>query len=60
VRLLEALAAGPVTTAQAEQITGVSAGQLDPDGPLPWDFIATAYPRQTLRRAYDAMLGRLA
>lgn len=59
-RLLEALAAGPVTTARAEEITGTLAGQLDPDGPLPWDFIATAHDRGTLRRAYDAMLARLA
>jgi radical SAM superfamily enzyme YgiQ (UPF0313 family) len=59
-RLLEALADGAVTTAQAEEITGASAGPLDPDAPLPWDFIATAHPRATLRRAYDAMLARLA
>jgi hypothetical protein len=44
---------------QAERIAGVTAGPLDPDAPLPWDFIATAHPRATLRRAYDAMLARL-
>jgi hypothetical protein len=59
VRLLEALAGSGVTTADAEELTGASAGPLDPDGPLPWDFIATAHPRATLRRAFDAMITRL-
>jgi radical SAM superfamily enzyme YgiQ (UPF0313 family) len=59
-RLLETLAHRPVTTAEAEKITGATSGPLDPDGPLPWDFIAAAHPKETLRRAYDAMLHRLA
>lgn len=58
-RLLEALADGPVATAAAEEIAGATAGALDPDAPLPWDFIRAAHDRATLRRAYDAMLARL-
>lgn len=57
--LMEALADAPVTVAGAEAITGASAGQLDPDGPLPWDFVAQAHGKAALRRAYDAMLARL-
>lgn len=57
--LLEALAAGPVTVADAEAITGGTAGALDPDAALPWDFIAAMHPRTTLRAAYDVMVRRL-
>jgi hypothetical protein len=59
-RLLDALGAGPVTVAEAEAIAGVTGGALDPDGPLPWDFIRHAYPRGRLRAAYDVMVRRLA
>jgi radical SAM superfamily enzyme YgiQ (UPF0313 family) len=58
-RLLEALADGPVTVTAAGDLAGATAGPLDPDSALPWDFIAAAHPRATLRRAYDVMLGRL-
>jgi hypothetical protein len=58
-RLLEALAAGPVPVAEAERIAGATAGELDPDGPLPWDFIAAPHGKDVLRRARDAMLARL-
>ena len=57
--LLEALADGPVPLRQAEAIACSTAGTLDPDGPLPWDFVRQHYPRETLRRAYDAMMRRL-
>lgn len=58
--LMETIAAGPVSVALAEQIGGASAGQLDPDGPLPWDFVGHGHGKAVLRRAYDAMLARLA
>lgn len=57
--LLEALAARRVTPKEAEQIAGVGCGALDPDAPLPWDFIQQHYDRATLRRAYDVMMSRL-
>ena len=41
-------------------MTGVDYRPVDPDAPLPWDFLRTAYPRATLRRAYDVMMARLA
>lgn len=57
--LLEALRAGRVTPSEAEAITGSTMGTLDPDAPLPWDFIRQHYDRATLRRAYDATMRRL-
>lgn len=58
--LLEALGKGPVDLARARALTGTHEGQLDPDVPLPWDFVETQHPRETLRRAYDVMVKRLA
>lgn len=57
--LLEALADGPVTPDEATRIAGVGYGALDPDAPLPWDFVQQHYPRETLRKAYDVMMRRL-
>lgn len=57
--LLEALAEGPVTPDDAALLTGSSYGALDPDAPLPWDFVRPHYPRETLRKAYDVMMSRL-
>lgn len=57
--LLETLAARRVSPDEASEIAGVGYGALDPDAPLPWDFIRQHYPRATLRRAYDAMMRRL-
>lgn len=59
-RLLLALDHGPVTPDEAQAITGAPYGALDPDAPLPWDWIQYAYPRPILRRAYDVMMARLA
>lgn len=58
--LLEALTSGPVRVADAERISGSTTGAIDPDAPLPWDFIRTHHDKATLRRAYDAMMRRLA
>lgn len=58
--LLEALADGPVSPERAAIIAGTGAGTIDPDAPLPWDFVRQHYERATLRRAYDVMMGRLA
>lgn len=57
--LLEALADRRVEADEAAQIAGVSCGPLDPDAPLPWDFIESSHPKATLRRAYDVMMRRL-
>lgn len=57
--LLEAIAERRVTPDEAAEIAGVGHGALDPDAPLPWDFIAQHYPKETLRRAYDVMMRRL-
>lgn len=57
--LLTALGAGRVSARDAERIAGVGSGPLDPDAPLPWDWIETRYPRAVLRRAYGVMLRRL-
>lgn len=58
--LLEAFAAGPVSLTDAERITGATRGALDPDAPLPWDFVRQHYGRDVLRQAYDVMMRRLA
>ena len=58
--LLDRLSDGPVLVDDAIAITGSTDRALNPDDPLPWDFIATGYPRATLRRAYDVMMRRLA
>lgn len=57
--LLEALEKQRVTPDEAVAISGSSHGALDPDTPLPWDWIEHAYPRRALRRAYDVMMRRL-
>jgi hypothetical protein len=56
--LLDAIADGRVTPEHAAQIAGVGWGPLDPDEPLPWDFIEHAN-RDKLRRGYDVMMKRL-
>lgn len=58
--LIEAVAARSVSPAEAQRIAGVGAGALDPDAPLPWDFVQHAYPRDALRRAYAAAMRRFA
>lgn len=57
--LLEALARGRVTPDEAVRLTGSPYGALDPDAPLPWDFVRQHYGRDVLRRAYDVMVRRL-
>jgi len=57
--LLEALASGPVSVSDAERISGSTTGALDPDAPLPWDFVRSHHDKSTARRAYDAMMRRL-
>lgn len=57
--LLEAMDRGRVLPEQAEAITGATHQALDPDAPLPWDFVAQHYKRDVLRRAYDVMMSRL-
>lgn len=57
--LLEQLAERTVTPSEAEGLAGTTLGPLDPDGPLPWDFIRTAHDRSVLRRVYDVMMSRL-
>ena len=57
--LLEALSERRVTPDESTVIAGVGYGPLDPDAPLPWDFIAQSYARSILRRAYDTMMRRL-
>lgn len=57
--LLEAVAAGRVTIPEAEQITGTTAGALDVEASLPWDFIAQWQPKPVLQRAYRVMMERL-
>ena len=57
--LIEAMGAGRVRPAEAERMTGSTAGVLDPDLPLPWDFIDRPYPPHVVRRAYDVMMERL-
>ena len=58
--LLDAMADRRVTSDEARAITGATDGALDPDAPLPWDFIRQHYGRDKLRRAYDVMMRRLA
>lgn len=57
--LLEALALRQVAPDEAAAIAGVGYGALNPDAPLPWDFVQQHYDRATLRRAYDVMTRRL-
>lgn len=57
--LLEALAVRKVSPDEAARIAGVSYGQLDPDAPLPWDFVRQKFGRDVLRKAYDVMTRRL-
>lgn len=52
--LLEAIDSEAVDTADAARIAGVGWGELDPDAPLPWDFIDHWTPRDRLRRGFDA------
>jgi hypothetical protein len=56
--LLEALASGPVSVRDAERISGSTTAALDPDEPLPWDFVRAHHDKATLQRAYDAMMRR--
>lgn len=57
--LLDAIADRRVTPVDAEAITGTTIGPLDPDAPLPWDFIEQWQPKTALRKAYDVMMARL-
>jgi hypothetical protein len=57
--LLEAIAARQVSTDEAARMAGSGYGALDPDAPLPWDFVRQHFDRPTLRRAYDVMMRRL-
>lgn len=58
--LLEAIDSGPVSPHDAERIAGVGFGALDPDGPLPWDFVDHAFNKRALRAAYGVIVRRLA
>lgn len=59
--LLELIATGArVSIETAERVTGSTTGALDPDAPLPWDFVGQHYGRPVLRRAYDAAMRRFA
>lgn len=58
--LLEALAAGPVSPADAVAITGSPWGQLPVDEPTPWGFVRQQWGDGRLRRAYDTMMTRFA
>jgi radical SAM superfamily enzyme YgiQ (UPF0313 family) len=57
--LLEAMEERRVSADEAARIAGVGYGALDPDAPLPWDFVQQHFDRATLRRAYDVMMRRL-
>lgn len=57
--LIEEAGRRRVTPGEAEAITGMTSGPLDPDAPLPWDFIRHHYDRDALRRAHAAMMRRL-
>jgi hypothetical protein len=57
--LIEAAQTCLVSPDVAERITGSTSGELDPDAPLPWDFVVHHYGRDVLRRAYAAMNRRL-
>ena len=59
VRLLEACAQGSrMSPAAAELLTGSTARTLDPDAPLPWDWIDYHWNRAALRKVYDATRNR--
>jgi hypothetical protein len=60
--LLEAIAARgrSLTLTDAVAISGATAGQLDPDTELAWDFVRQWRPKTVLRSAYEVMLRRLA
>lgn len=60
VDVLAALGERRVTAEDAGALAGVGWGPLDPDAPLPWDWIEHYYPRSILRRAYDVAMRRLA
>lgn len=59
-RLMESYADGRVNLEDAEEMTGSTLGELDPDAPLPWDFIETHMQKASIRKAYDVMMERLA
>jgi hypothetical protein len=44
---------------QGARITGATWGAIDPDAPLPWDFVERPHGKAVLRRAYDVMWRRL-
>ena len=48
-----------MTPDEAAAIAGTTYGPLDPDEPLPWGFIHSAYDPSVLRKAYDVTMGRL-
>jgi hypothetical protein len=55
-RAVDVLARIPdVSADDAAQIAGTGYGAIDPDAPLPWDWIDHAYPRPVLRRGHDAV-----
>ena len=58
--LLEAINQRRVTPDEAAEIAGIGYGALDPDAPLPWDFIQQHFDRGTLRKAHEVMMRRLA
>lgn len=49
-----------LTIPDAETITGTHARHLDPDDPLPWDFVRTRWTRDHLVRAHQVVHSRLA
>lgn len=57
--LLEQMAERIVTPDEAAALAGTTYGPLDPDVPLPWNFIRAAHEPSVLRKAYDVTMGRL-
>ena len=60
VELLEAMGERMVRPDEAEALVGIGYGALNPDAPLPWEFIKTHVPREILRRVYNVVMRRVA
>lgn len=55
----DVLDAGIATPEHAAELAGVGWGELDPDAPLPWDWIEHHYPRSVLRKGFEALRRQL-
>lgn len=58
-RLIDAHAEREVSVEEAEAMTGSTLGAIPVDANLPWEFIETSMPKETLRKAYGVMMARL-